>query len=143
MKKYHVCNNCLILSTFLLSLYIQLFLLNCQISQEFRKPVGNFPKEIWTRSLVYSGLVYYSGTTSHFARAERYDYFSRDSNIILLSLCHIHKHWALTKDQPKVHFQSRTKVQIKSKLASRPKRIYNPNYSNGFFDNVYLSAGQH
>ena len=106
-----------------------MFLLNCQSSQDFRKPVGNFPKEIWTRSLVYSGLVYSSGTrttTSHFARAERYDYFSRDSNIILLSLCHIHKHWALTKDQPKVYFQSWTKVQIKSKLASRPKRIYNP-----------------
>ena len=105
----------MILSTFLLSLYSQLFLLNCQNSRDFRKPVGNFPKEIWKRSLVYSGLVYYSGTrtTSRFARAERYDYFSRDSNIILLSLCHIHKHWALTKDQPKVHFQSWTKIQIK------------------------------
>ena len=56
----------MILSTFLLSLYIQLFLLNCQISQYFRKPVGNFPKEIWTRSLVYSGLVY-SGTQNYFS----------------------------------------------------------------------------
>ena len=57
----------MILSTFLLSLYSQLFLLNCQNSRDFRKPVGNFPKEIWTRSLVYSGLVYSRTRTTYFS----------------------------------------------------------------------------